>query len=162
MLRIQHCHCYGLGCCYGMGSIPDLGNFHMLRSWQNKEPPPKNPQNPHYKTMKPEAESRVAEQFSWVPLSLAQLYTVVLRPAPSTHSFIHSTDFHSLDPRFLIWLLSLSFASSLTPLGAIDFSHTEHGIFSYLWASKSSICLPEGAEPGDQARLEPCFSAFTS
>ena len=78
------------------------------------------------------------------------------------HSFIHSTDFHSLDPRFLIWLLSLSFASSLTPLGAIGFSHTEHGIFSYLWASNSSICLPEGAEPGDQASLEPCFSAFTS
>ena len=21
-LRIQHCHCYGLGCCYGVGSVP--------------------------------------------------------------------------------------------------------------------------------------------
>ena len=33
-LRIQHCHCYGSGCCCGTGSMPGLGtSFFCLFVW---------------------------------------------------------------------------------------------------------------------------------
>ena len=36
-LRIQHCHCSGLGCCCGSGSILGLGNFHIPQVWPKQE-----------------------------------------------------------------------------------------------------------------------------
>ena len=35
-LRIQHCQSCGTGYTCGMGSIPGLGNFHMLQVWPKK------------------------------------------------------------------------------------------------------------------------------